>query len=518
MNSGPLQPPAATAHAASSPGNGLAAFFIAGVALLLYLPWVGIPHYGDDYLYLYADPAAAITKYFYTPYEYGGIFRPLQAAWSAWNQLCFGTDTHVLQGGQAALHALLGVLLFAFLRGERWSWWAATAAALLAVTNPATTAAVLGGDTFSQVLSTVAGCAAFMLAWRFGRMSCETRANARDPAAPPRASFLPALGCLLALAVAILAKETGLSFAGLVPLVLLVWAVRCWRSNRHGSVHLLILLAGCVLVTLAYFAYRRAVSPVHVDFGGTGGYSFRLGTNILVNQVLLHGATWLPWSTVDAYAALHARAWPTLAAIATLAGLWGLLVAYGLVRGRYLWLTLGLLVAAGCATVPVTLMNHVSELYAYNIVPVAAILLALGWSALLRWRSSRPVAVIALLIVLACNSLALQRKASLLAHNGRATVQLFAQLAPLAREVEPGGRIVLLEQPSPNPFYYSVFVTSDFQGLVSVEGWLRHVTRRPDISVTVVQAPPQNAGALILVRVNEPAGPRLAAWTPTSRP
>ena len=497
------------------------------VAGVLYGPFVGIPHFGDDYLYLFEAPWSAVGRYFVSYHDLGGIFRPLQMAWCAINQALFGESTVVLQGTQVALHAGLSLLVWRFLerRGVRRA--AAATAAVLFVVHPIHVSAVLGTDTGSQLAAALLGFAAFTQAWE----------HAVDAARPAGASA--ATGAVrgwpvvVLLALALLSKETALSYAVLVAVVLLYGA---WRRRgpasgaaARGAV---VLALACILATAVYFAYRGRMAPTRIAWSPTDPYGFHIGVNVLKNQAFLFGGALVPASTSDLFAAVARRSGTVLGVVGGLTALWCGLLAVGLWRARRPVATVGLLLAASLTTFPVTLMNHVSELYIYNLMPLLAVLIGLALAPLLepgesgaaaesataaggtrggppappdRGPAARgtPAAVLAILfLVTASSGLAVQRKAAEMRANGRAAEQLAAAVVDVTRTAPPDATITLWERPHPGRAYYSVFRTSDFQGLLVAERWLKFRAGRDDVTIRVVdeeREPP--AGGLVFVRV-----------------
>ncbi len=498
------------------------------VAGVLYGPFIGLPHFGDDYLYLFEEPWAAVWRYFVTYHDLGGIFRPLQMAWCAINQALFGESTVVLQGGQVALHAGLALLVWRFLERRGVPRVAAAAAAVLFVVHPIHVSAVLGTDTGSQLAGALLGFVAFARAWEYaagGARPTGARAAAEGSMA---AGVLRGWPVVVLLALALLSKETALSYAVLVVIVLLYGAWRQRRLASGGAARGAVVLAlVCILVTAAYFAYRSRMAPTRIAWSATDPYGFHIGVNVLRNQAFLFGGALVPASTSDLFAAVARRSGAVLGTLGGLTALWCGLLAVGLWRARRPAATVGLLLAASLTTFPVTLMNHVSELYIYNLTPLLAVLIGL---ALAPWlepgevgaaaepasAASRGVAgahahagrlrvlpLAILFLVAASSGLAVQRKAAEMRANGRAAEQLAAAVVAAARAASPGAMIVLWERPQPGRAYYSVFRTSDFQGLRVAERWLKHRAGRADVTIRVLdedREPP--ADALVYVRVD----------------
>jgi hypothetical protein len=455
---------------------------IAGAAVL-YLPHAGIPFFADDFEFRFVDPRPYILGAF--GYNHLHWFRPIKASWCALNQYLFGEDTFVLQAGQIAMHAALTCGLFWFLRTCGLPLWHRLLGAVWFLVNPINVFAILSGDTNDQVGSGAAGFLSFALAWRFS----EALRQAPSGPAPP---LRLAVGSLMALAIALLCKETSVAFAGIVPLVL---GFALWRGHGGrvpGATRWLVLfLVACVALTAGYFVYRGAARDPGkwntVSWGTVGG-EFRIGGNILVNEAQLLGAPLLPFSTADAYVAVVHRA--PLVLVAMGAGLlaWLALLGAGLTIAKQWPAALGLGVLAACAGVPVMLRNHVSELYAYNLAPFWAVIVALALPALLtprRPRLVRIVTAVLLLGVLTSDVVAVHRKASQMAVHGHNAVVLMPQVVDFARQLPPGGTLLLWDRQESERVHYSVFLGGPFMSVTGPEvvDWVKHLARRPDINI-----------------------------------
>ena len=468
-------------------------FLIVGAAVL-YLPHAGIPFFADDFEFRFADP----RPYILGTFRYSDMrwFRPILASWCALNQYLFGEDTFVLQAGQIAMHAALTCGLFWFLRTCGLPLGHSLLGAVWFLVNPINVAPVLGNDTSSQVGSGAAGFLSFALAWRFS----EALRQSPSGTAPP---LRLAVGSLMALAIALLFKENGLAFAGIVPLVL---GFAVWRGHGGrvpGATRWLVLcLVACVAITAGYFAYRGVARTSKPISFGTGHYEFRIGGNILANEAQLLGAPLLPFSTSDAYVAVVRRV--PLVLVAMGAGLlaWLTLLGTGLTIAQQWPAALGLGLLAACAGVPVVLMNHVSELYAYNMAPFWAIIVALALPALLETRRPRLVRImtaVLLLGVLASDVVAVNRKASQMAVNGHNAVVLMPQIVDFARQLPPGGKMLLWDCQEPGTLSYSVFLMSPFMSVEWGGDWVKHLAHRPDIHIKVVAEPALEPADIVLV-------------------
>jgi hypothetical protein len=302
-----------------------------------------------------------------------------------------------------------------------------------------------------------------------------------------------AVGSLLALAIALLFKESGVAVVGIVSLVL---GFALWRGHGGrvpGATRGLVLfLIACGALTAGYFAYRAAAREPSkwgtVSWGMVGGHQFRIGENILVNEAQLLGAPLLPFSTADAYVAVVHRAPLVLVAMGVGLLAWLALLGAGLTIAKQWPAAFGLGLLAACAGVPVVLMNRVAEWYAYNLAPFWAVIVALALPPLLeprRPRLMRIVTAVLLLGVLASDVVAVHRKASQMEIHGHNAVVLMPQVVDVARQLPPGGKLLLWDRQEPGRVHYSVFLGGPFMSMIGPEvvAWVKHLARRPDINI-----------------------------------
>jgi hypothetical protein len=129
----------------------------------------------------------------------------------------------------------------------------------------------------------------------------------------------------------------------------------------------------------------------------------------------------------------------------------------------------------------------------------------------------RIVAAVLLLGVLASDVVAVNRKASQMAVNGHNAVVLMPQVVDFARQLPPGGTLLLWDRQEPGALSYSVFLMSPFMSIDLARNWVKHLAQRPDIDVKIVAEPalepadivlvPDTTGGALRVRALQPSNP-----------
>jgi hypothetical protein len=144
----------------------------------------------------------------------------------------------------------------------------------------------------------------------------------------------------------------------------------------------------------------------------------------------------------------------------------------------------------------------VSELYAYQLLPVSASIIAIGLGTLAGDGTRRRRLRLAWMAVAAClivgNLSAAREKAGMLDSNGWRATALIEDIVPFAHEVAPGGELVLLHT-EPDIVEYSMFRLTGFDVLRHAEFYIARRAGRDDITVTIGRQVQPAPGRTMLV-------------------
>jgi len=437
------------------------------LTLALYAMVLGGKPFLDDWVYVLAEPARHILGAFGELHP-GQFYRPLPLFLVAVLQLAGHGSPVPIHLLQCVLHALLAVLVvsIAIRRGTPRGW--AILAGVFMTASQSAAAAVGGYDTLSITLSTFFGMASLSLLLGPGRYGAAA------------AAFLCSLLC----------KESAL---GYLPLLALA-AIRAHPTvsessqatpflRRRGALFSFLLAA----IAGGYLAWRTHLGAF-APSAGSGTYNMNLGGGILLNLAMLWFAALLPISSVDVFTALVERnVAVALVGLAAVAVVLALLLLGFIRKGRW-GRGLALIAAGSVALSPVLPLVHVSELYAYTLLPFAALLLGESVASLAGARSGRFArgAVVSLVVLLlAANSTATMSKALAMAENGRRAERLLGAVAGEMRSLPKGGTLTLVDPVLDHP-NYSVFRFRSF--LLVPDETLVERSGRGDVKLLRVEA------------------------------
>jgi hypothetical protein len=165
------------------------------------------------------------------------------------------------------------------------------------------------------------------------------------------------------------------------------------------------------------------------------------------------------------------------------------LLVYGLVRSEKPALILTLTAMCIMGFVPALLLNHVSELYAYNSMPFFCLLAGLSLDRLFALCANAPLRrnVLAGLTCLTClivlvEAASLEHKVSLMKTRGEEATVLLTKITPVAAEVPHNGALLLVS-PDSAECRYSVFLLHGFDNLQSGFIRINQLADRTDFTV-----------------------------------
>lgn len=463
-------------------GKNRGAWFVVLVltGIVIYLPGIGTHYYADDFAFLMDTSSFAdFYRYFARAVPWINYYRPFQASFLWLVQKTAGPDTTAIHLVQLVLNALLAGLVFSAIRKLGFSPRHAGLGSMFMVVSQANVHAVLSNDTFSQVCSTLFGF--LSVCFVYERLhSRETPAGA----APRHRSRLPAVLCLL---LALFCKETGVAYVAVIGFILLLAGGSESRRRTVRSFVPFVLAAACYV-----FVWSQVVDREIAYGAGTG--DIRVGPNVPVNAACFLLAVSTPVSSVDVYVALKSQDTAAFGSYLTATAAFVCLVLTGLAASgapRRLIGLLALLVVV--SWFPSLLMNHVSELYAYNAMPFVCVLTGIALGAVTRpgdrRRRVRVVGTAAVIALFASHCVAVSSKVRLMHAAGERASALRRQIERYIPLLPSGGRLVLIN-PDSDEIEYSIYRLNGFN-VLRLGGYpLGARSGRSDVEITLLDRPP----------------------------
>ncbi|MBM3779436.1 MAG: hypothetical protein FJW23_14570 [Acidimicrobiia bacterium] len=443
-----------------------------------YGPGVGTPYFADDFQFVQKD--GALLAPVLRPNSVNGFYRPVQGMFLAWVQGTWGWNTAPIAVTQIAMHLALASMIVAFMRRMDVPVLHAAIGGVFFAVAQVNVSAVLGNDTMSQVSSTLLSCVAL---WSLIEATNENGKKGTKRLSSVR----PYAIAVSALLLALLSKETAL---GIVPVLvglvgLAAWRIRgrvmSWQTCRDALPF--------VIVAGIYLLVRFATGAMLPQ--ADGRYGVGVGPNVVRNAGLLLGAAMMPVSTVDAFLAWRERDTMQLALMCGGVIAFCIAIVWGLAHSERRGLIMGTSIALACSMFPVVLLNHVSELYVYGLMPLVAILVGcgIGTATVRVWAMGRPGVALGLgiwlLALAAGNGYGASKKVFQMRANGVRAMTLMDAVAGHVADVPRGGRVVLLN-PADGSEEYSVFLVRGFNLLRYGEEALKIRSGRNDITVEIV--------------------------------
>ncbi|MFY0675440.1 MAG: hypothetical protein JXQ87_18735 [Bacteroidia bacterium] len=320
--------------------------------------------------------------------------------------------------------------------------------------------AIVGIDTFSQVGSTVFGFISMYFLFKYLAIGGFS-------------NLITFSGLTI---LSLLCKETGVSFL-LIAFSMILYA--CFKKSVNVS-KAITLVSIVMVLAVIYLWVRNSIGAAQPKLS-EGAYGFEIGLNVFENLIGFLVALLIPISTVEVFNWYSSPEFSLLfLLIAAFSIFVFLIVVFGFKKSfsskvfkasSYLFLL---------GSIPVVFLNHVSELYAYNLLPFASLLFALAVNnAITTVSKKRPLKYLVYLVLflfLMSNYWASLSKTMLMKANGENAHKLIEGLLNYTSEF-PKKSIVFLVNDI-NKAQYSVFIQDDFNVLNRGENYLRRASRK----------------------------------------
>jgi hypothetical protein len=436
---------------------------------------------------MYEKPQQAIIHYYLHPQPYYYFYRPLQDSYHGFVQTYFGLETWPIQCTHIVLHALLVWMIFRLMLALSFSPFQATAGALFMAFAQVNVIAIVRNSTIAQVASTLAGFSAlYFLCWEHLRRK-EIGDEERC-----KSLLRPWIASLVLFVVALLLKESATSFLLLVPFVLFLLH-RNVRPYTNLWLSVGVKTVPYVVIFIIYFIIRSQVVTSHFKWGATDDtseYLFCVGPNVVRNLGMFLCATLTPFSTAEVFIAFkNSEPWNLFVLYLVVTALFAAIILWGLWQHRKPWLFVAVVGCYLLSFFPMVLLTHVGELYVYNAMPYASILVGAGVGKFIevqyRRRFAMALSIVFFLAILTSNFWAVRHKIVLLREKGDRAATLLTQVVPIIQSLPPNAKLLLINPPPRQP-EYSAFYLNYFSVLRFARGYISSLSGRPDVTVWVL--------------------------------
>jgi len=441
---------------------------LALIVLCVYFKGLNISYYSDDFQFVFFPIPSSIFEYFIHKNPLNNFaYRPIQASLMILTQQYFGTNTLPIHLMSITTHIFLTWLIYHVMVRLGFSTLQAIIGSIFMAVSQANVHAVLSNDTLSQIMGTFFGCMSLWLLYKaYLLKSISGRMNVK--------LFFASI---VLMGFAMFSKETSISLL----LGLFFIAFLC-NFRRRSYKRAVIEIIPFGIITVFYFLARFLVVDVQPSLG-MDRYQFHLGINIVKNTVQYFVAAFSPISTVFGYFAMKSGDIVQLSIFSMTIMVFISAIVYGLIRSNKYVVIFVCLALIG--SLPVVLLNHVSELYVYNSMPFISIIVGISLGGVFEltktgWKKYFFQILLAGLFI--NNIFAIQSKASLMQHNGKRASELIGEIMPYVDNIPQNGILLLLNPPD-DKMEYSVFVINNFNVLYHR---IKQLSPRDDFDIKII--------------------------------
>jgi hypothetical protein len=449
----------------------------------IYLPGLGIQYYEDDLNFIFDPTPPSFFYYFTHKHPHLGFYRPIEASILSFIQYYCGLNTVPIHIILIILHVCLSSIIFFAVLKLGYSYIQAIIGSLFMLISQANAFAVLSNDTLSQVSGTLFGCISLFFLHTF----CSNNELAKNSSESIKYYRYYGIS-VFAFGVALLSKESSISF--FLPLLAIVAAftIRTPGHTSSAAKKIFTVLLPFFCLVSFYLVVRFLIGASQPGTGDTR-YDFHIGINIIKNLLMFLFALVIPASSINAFVAFKNNdifrllifAFSSLALISFVVnGLW-----HSNEKSKIAFIAALVVLSL----FPMAMLNHVSELYAYNAMPFLSILVGIGLGEILKSITAhniiQPVFIILFISFSVSHIVAIQSKIAFMKRNGERAAALINQIGLYIDKIPKKGELLLLNT-SKDAIEYSGFLLRDFNVLNYGQKRIKKVYGREDITIKIV--------------------------------
>lgn len=450
-----------------------------------YSPAIHGKYFGDDYGFLFTPYNNSIFHIFIDKNLASFAYRPIEKLFLLTIQNHFEYQTIAIHLTQMILHFLFSIIFYVWLRKQGFSKTSSIFAFSYMLLTQAASHAVSSNDTFSQITSTIFGYTSVAL------LTIAFKNNSN------RNFFFYYSSSFFLFIFSIISKETGLSFFPFICFILFCHIFKNALFPKRWFITITSYLIPFIIITSLYFILRKYINLDPATFGD-GRYNVNLGLNIIINFVQAIFLALLPFSSVDFYFSLQSGNISFLLISILFVSILTIVILLPILSKAKRNLTILTLLLLPVSLFPVIILNHISELYVYNTIPLIVILLAnsIEYLKVKYNKVFTSVLPIFLFSVFLINVHSVKSKSILVKTNGINAEQMLNKIKPYLPEIPTNGTLFLVNTPYSQKTEYSIFKFTEFRLFECGEHIFNRISGRNDFKVKIVQKNQFNCDSL----------------------
>lgn len=445
---------------------------IIAAAFLAYSPSISGNYFADDFGFKFHDLNLNIKTVFSPIHVYA--YRPLEVLFLAIMQKTYGENTIPIHFSFLLLNLLFSASIMLWMLKKGYSNYSSFLAFSIMALSQANSHAVSSLDTFSQISSTFLGY--FSLSLFITYISGETYIR-----------YYQYAGSFIILIIALLCKESAMSFIVIYSILVVIYIFKHCNHDNKKALSLLISLTPFILSLFVFMFLRKHFNLVPAEFGSER-YNIGTGLNVFKNFLKAIFQSVQPHSSVDLYLNMKNNQLTT-PIIASLFSIMIILITItGILKNKRYTISNAIILFLPISMFPTILLNHISELYVYNMVPLIAILIGIGIGTLYENLTNKLLKALILCFISIFsiwNAISVFSKSKLINQNGIEAEQILNKIQPYYSCIPHNGKLILINPEISDKTEYSIYKRTGFRLIEDGEVEIKRRSKRNDFDIII---------------------------------
>lgn len=411
-----------------------------------YSPSLRGGYFADDYQFKFHDTSLTWKAAFTTSHEYA--YRPIEKSFLIVMKSLFDKNTMPIHAIQLFMHLSFAMMIMVWMEKQGFSRNCSLIAFCIMALSQSNSHAVSSLDTFSQISSTF--LVYISLAFYFKAIKSGLKIN-------------PLVLSLLIFIISLFCKETALS---VIPMIVIITLIK-YRASQNNCKDTIIIVSSIMiylLIAILFIVLRKYLNLLPAELGDDR-YQIGLGLNIIVNLLMSIMQSTISHSSSELYFEIVNRRIFHIIVVLLFTSTLIAITVWGVFKSRKTKYVSALVILLPASLFPVIFLNHISELYVYNMMPLITIIMGIGIGGLLQdLKGVIRIAVLNIILIYTLwNAISVHTKSVQIYQNGVKAEEILNKLQQYYTLIPSNGKLILINPNTSRNTEYSIYRRTGFR-------------------------------------------------------